>query len=462
MTYVDVKVDGEQEATWDFADELAVKNWTPDAAGNTAQTSDAKARMLWTEKYLYVLVTAVDTEIDTKNEAEYKQDSVEVFFDEHNYKEEYGKHNEFQYRQVIDPSKAGALTDKQYWDGDDIQSAVKKTDTGYVCEFAIPFKDKPVNKSFVGVEVQINDAKGGDRVGTWNLFANPAGGDATPYESTTVFGDCQLMIKTEKDEKTVNLNTEDSIELLLPAQFRKVKTDSNGETVYEVGADGKEVLDGEGNKVPVYEVDENGKYVPQDDYSEMNTKAYFDAEKGVVYCETANNVIFYIPDKFKVEKGDTVDVEIKGTYETTKTTDDDGNETEVDNGFRIWLVDTVGKPDPEHPDKRLSSDSAATTSDQFSYTKADGLELNDKNEFTVKKTLESREDEKDRSDGTSTALMIKASSWNGMIGKLTITSIKITVNKPVVNNEQKEEQEEKNRREWRRCKVKLIIFSCII
>ena len=83
----------------------------------------------------------------------------------------------------------------------------------------------------------------------------------------------------------------------LPDQFRVIKTD----------ADGNQVLDEEGN--PVYEVDANGNYIPQDGV--MNTESKL--ENGELHCKTANNAVVYFSDGTEartVLKGETAKVKI--------------------------------------------------------------------------------------------------------------------------------------------------------
>lgn len=137
-TYVDIEIDGTAEDTWDFADAMAIDNWNVDEdqedTGN-AQTSNGAAKMLWTDSYLYVLVTADDPEIDLGNEASYLRDSIELFVDSTNNKNDYSQTNAFQYRLVINPDEdaenpAGELTDKNSWDGEDIQYGLTTSETG--------------------------------------------------------------------------------------------------------------------------------------------------------------------------------------------------------------------------------------------------------------------------------------------------------------------------------------------
>lgn len=364
-TYKDIEVDGDIDTAWDFAEKMEIKNWTPDSDSSQSQTSEAYAKILWTEKNVYIMVEAKDPEIDSTNEAAYKQDSVELFVDEYDNKEEWGKSNEFQYRTVLNENAEtiGSLTDKQFWDGEEIKTAFKKTEEGYVVEYAVPLHKAPVENGFIGIELQINDAKGGERNGTWNLFANPAKGDATPYDSTLVFGDCQYAIKREPKEIVLNFSDPDSTNMELPDQFSEhdengnipyydengnvvctkileTQEDSTIKTIYK-DADGKEIEKPVGNKKPTEE------------YATMNTQARYDSENGLVYCETANNIVIYFPEDRRVLLNEKAKITIEGTY----TVDEGVEIADEDTVFRTWMVDTENK--------KLTGDGPVTTSNQI-------------------------------------------------------------------------------------------------
>ena len=397
-TYVDVAVDGTAEDTWEFADAMAIDKWNVDEGqedtGN-AQTSNATAKMLWTDSFLYVLVTADDPEIDLANEAGYLRDSIELFVDEKNIKKDYSQTNAFQYRLMINPvedeeNKAGSLTDKNSWDGEEIQYALTTSETGYVVEFAIPLNEAPTVGNFIGVELQINDASAGVRNGTWNLFADPANGDALPYDDPMVFGDCQFAIKKQPKVITLNL-TEDDCNMSLPLQF--------------VGVEG---------------------------YETMNTLSKI--EDGKLFCNTANNATVYFPEGRTVNNGENAVVKIKGTYAST----DDAQTV----AFRIWMVDTNSR--------KLIGDDPVTASNQIIVNKED-LNIAEDGTFEVELELTahdpenpSRVDEEGNeyvSEGNCDAVMIKSAAWNAMLEDLTIESVVITVQDPIRNDVTEEEAE---------------------
>lgn len=188
-TTTDIVVDGTVDKAWGFVMSMPISNWKA-AEGKKASTSNSSAKIMWTEENLYILVEAEDSDIDAKN------DSVDLFIDEYNNKEEWGsakKKNEFQYRTMVDTeakNPGSFVEDKNQWDGKAVSTAVGKTDKGYVVEFAVPLNAAPVEEKFIGVDIQINDASAEGVNGTWTLFANPEKGDKLPAESTLVFGEC--------------------------------------------------------------------------------------------------------------------------------------------------------------------------------------------------------------------------------------------------------------------------------
>ena len=146
-----------------------------------------------------------------------------------------------------------------------------------------------------------------------------------------------------------------------------------------------------------------------EEYADMNTESYFDNEKNEMHCKTANNAIVRFPDGRTILPGEKAEVKIKGTYEG-------------ENGFRIWLVDT----------SKGLSDAAATTSNQAAFTSED-IKAALKDDGTFELTAELIGSEDDKGDGykTSDAVMVKASSWNGMMDDLVLSSVVLTVYDPV-------------------------------
>ncbi|MDE6636558.1 MAG: hypothetical protein K2K09_08150, partial [Lachnospiraceae bacterium] len=440
-SYKDIVVDGDIDVAWDFAPKHEIKNWTADAEGKTAQTSDAYAKILWTAENVFIMVEATDPEIDCSNEATYYQDSIELFVDEYDNKEEWGSEkgrNEFQYRTILKDNlgadeKRGDVTDKNQWDGEEIKTAFKKTENGYVVEYAVPLHEAPVEKGFIGIELQINDAQGGERNGTWNLFANPANGDKTPYDSTLVFGDCQYAIKREPKEITLNFSDPDSTNMELPDQFAEVDEDGNYPYYDENGnVVSTKVIDPDTLEVTYKDASGNvidkpvGNKRPSENYATMNTEARYDSENGLVYCKTANNIVIYFPEDRRVLLGEEAKITIEGTY----TVDEGVEMSDGETVFRTWMVDTE--------DKKLTGDGPVTVSNQVLITYEDIKSEDGK--FSYVGDLEATGPDKPagdgyESDGTADAIMIKAPSYNSTIGNLVISNVVLTVFDPVIPTE---------------------------
>lgn len=436
-TYMDIEVDGAIDQAWDFADKLPISNWTPDAEGKEPQTSDAYAKILWTKDNVFIMVEATDPEIDCGNEASYYQDSIELFVDEYNNKEEWGSEkakNEFQFRTILKDNlganeKRGELTDKNQWDGENIKTAFQKTEKGYVVEYAIPLHVAPVEKGYIGIELQINDAKGGERNGTWNLFANPANGDMTPYDSTLVFGECQYAIRRKPKDIILNFADPGSTNMELPDQFSQ--TDEDGNIPYYDEA-GNVVciksVDPETSKVTYKDASGNvidkpvGNKKPTEEYATMNTEARYDTENKLVYCKTANNIVIYFPQDedmdIKVLNGENVKITIEGTY----TVDEGAEISDSDDIFRTWLVDSNNR--------QRTGDGPITTSDQiriaYSEIKSDTGEFKYECDLEAGTVIDNKGDGYE-SVGNCDGLMIKATSWNGMLGDLVIKNVVLRV-----------------------------------
>lgn len=439
-TTTDIVVDGTIDNAWGFVMSLPISNWKAEE-GKTAKTSNASAKIMWTAKNLYVLVEAEDSDINAK------KDSVDLFVDEYNNKEEWGaekKKNEFQYRTMIDTEakNPGSLVEgKNQWDGEDITTAVCKTDKGYIVEYAIPLHAAPVEEKYIGIEIQINDASADGINGTWNLFANPAKGDKYPSESTLVFGECQYAIRRQAREIELDFSNPNSTDMQLPDQFSK--KDENGNIQY-FDEDGETVLstqivttDDDGNTVITYQ-DKDGKVIAEPvgkriaEDGVMNTKARYDVENGLVYCETANNIVIYFPGGTKVFKGEKASVKIEGTY-TLPAAEEGADPVEVADGdtvFRTWLVDTENH--------KLKGDSPVTTSNQVLVTY--GEIKSEDGTFKYEGSFKADGPDKPandgyESDGTCDAIMIKAPSYNSTIGNLVLKKVTFVVYDEVKNED---------------------------
>ncbi|MCR5776791.1 MAG: endo-1,4-beta-xylanase [Lachnospiraceae bacterium] len=185
-------IDGEIDDAWKNAEEidLSVKGGSPKAS--------AKAKLLWDEKNLYVLMNVKDSNLDATSDAAHEKDSVEVFIDENNHKSDSYEEDDKQYRvnYLNETSFNGSKCIE-----DNIEHAVSKTDDGYIVEAAYAWTDvTPEVGTAIGIDMQINDAEGGSRIGTASWYDETGNG----WSSPKVFGEATLADKKEeKEEKEV-------------------------------------------------------------------------------------------------------------------------------------------------------------------------------------------------------------------------------------------------------------------
>ena len=186
-----IKVDGEKEAVWDQAKEVQFQIRTG------AAKASASARLLWDEQYLYVLADVTDAVLDNSSEAVHEQDSLEVFIDENNHKSDSYEEDDKQYR--VNFVNEQSFNGKQCT-AENILSAAVQTDKGYRIEAAYKWTDiTPAIGGTIGIDLQINDAEGGTRIGTVSWYDESGMG----WSSPSVFGTAALggLIQTTDPEE---------------------------------------------------------------------------------------------------------------------------------------------------------------------------------------------------------------------------------------------------------------------
>ncbi len=159
-----ITIDGEIDAVWKAVDEIKLTFYVQ---GDESANAGGYGKLLWDDKFIYVLGVVTDSTPTTAfrtGEAEWNHDSFEIFLDETN--EKIDKKSMTQFRisslgrvsgQYLDTVVTEAQLKEHY---PQLKTAAKKTDTGYVVEFAIPWtrQTKPTaNTSKLGFCLQIND-----------------------------------------------------------------------------------------------------------------------------------------------------------------------------------------------------------------------------------------------------------------------------------------------------------------
>lgn len=166
------EIDGKKDSMW----VTATSSYTINTPLYAWQGATGKAFTLYDDNYFYVLVEVEDSVLNSDNPNSYEQDSVEVFFDPENMKEEYYTDLCGQYR----VNYKGELTFGTVPTTEGVKAAAATTNKGYIIELAIPLKSKPSSGAVFGFDVQINDANAsGSRVSvmkfndpTDNSYAN--------------------------------------------------------------------------------------------------------------------------------------------------------------------------------------------------------------------------------------------------------------------------------------------------
>lgn len=181
-------VDGVRESAWDNAVTIPLTI----RLGADAQ---AQASLMWDQEYLYVFAQVKDGALDKSSSQAHEQDSLEIFIDENNHKSAAYEEDDKQYRINY--------TAEQSYNGEkclaeNIQSAANTTDDGYVIETAIRWTDiTPAGNMEIGLELQINDAAGGQRIGTLSWYDESGQG----WSSPAVFGTAILKDYVTKPEE---------------------------------------------------------------------------------------------------------------------------------------------------------------------------------------------------------------------------------------------------------------------
>ncbi len=144
------EVDGEKDAVW-------LQKTTPYNI-NTAlyawQGAKGTVRILWDENYVYTLFEIEDSLLNADSPNAYEQDSIELFLDPQNMKEDYYTDQAGQYR----VNYKGELSFGTVPTTDGVKAAATKTAKGYNVELAIPLKNAPSAGMTFAFDAQINDS----------------------------------------------------------------------------------------------------------------------------------------------------------------------------------------------------------------------------------------------------------------------------------------------------------------
>ena len=154
----------------------------------SALTTTAETKVSWDADNLYVMVDVTDDALDDTASDAYQQDSTEIFIDELNEKSGSFDDNDKQYRVSYKNLQTFNGTSCK---AENIVSATKEKEDGkgYYIETAIKWTAlSPEAGKLIGLDVQINDAKDGSRLGTLNWYDASGNG----YQNPSVYGTAVL------------------------------------------------------------------------------------------------------------------------------------------------------------------------------------------------------------------------------------------------------------------------------
>lgn len=199
IPYGTISVDADADAAWGNAVNIPLTI-------NKGSEASANAKVLWDDDNLYVYATVKDAVLDKTGAQTHEQDSLEVFIDEDNGKTASYGEDDKQYR--INYNNEQSFNGKKCL-AENVKSATKTIDGGYVVEAAFKWTDiKPANGTKIGLEFQINDAKGGKRIGTLSWYDETGMG----WSGSNVYGTVELTGKTGSNggSSSVNPGTSDT------------------------------------------------------------------------------------------------------------------------------------------------------------------------------------------------------------------------------------------------------------
>ncbi|WP_459481556.1 sugar-binding protein [Clostridium saccharoperbutylacetonicum] len=219
------KIDGIIDDIWKDAPVV-----TPKYVSGKLDTS-AEFRALWDDNALYILAQVKDKNLSVQSGTPYAQDSLELFLDENNDKtHDYGIDDlhfrvNYENAQSVDAGNIERLYTK-----------TQMTQDGYVIEARIALKSVPQNGKVLGLELQVNDAKGADRAGTINVFDSTG----TAWNDTAKFGGILL---TGRDNNDISgLNPYDLLSLIDSSKKLDLTNYKNANILTDSITAAKEVL----------------------------------------------------------------------------------------------------------------------------------------------------------------------------------------------------------------------------
>lgn len=149
------------------------------------QGATGTVRALWDENYIYALFEVTDRDLNASSPQLHEQDSIEIFLDEENMKEDYFTDAAGQYR----VNYKGELSFGTVPTTNGVKAAATQTANGYIVEIAIPLPKPAVSGMLLGFDAQINDSNSTGMRQSVMKFNDPTDNS---YISTSLWGELLL------------------------------------------------------------------------------------------------------------------------------------------------------------------------------------------------------------------------------------------------------------------------------
>lgn len=175
------EIDGTKDAVW-LQETMPYKINTPLFA---YQGASGTVRVLWDEHYVYTLFEITDKDLNKDSFNMHEQDSIELFLDPENMKEDYFTDFAGQYR----VNYKGELSFGTVPTTEGVKAAATQTANGYIVELAIPVKNTLSAGMVLGFEAQINDS---NNMGMRQSVMKFNDSTDNSYTSTALWGELLL------------------------------------------------------------------------------------------------------------------------------------------------------------------------------------------------------------------------------------------------------------------------------
>jgi GH35 family endo-1,4-beta-xylanase len=229
-------IDGQIDQAWDKVDFVPAT-----ASGSGSTDTTAKFKVLWDDKALYILADVSDSALDATSGTVYNRDCIEILLDEgNNALENIFDLDDTHYRISCENSLSadrGSL-DRLYTKVTKKKDAEDK-ETGYILEARISLQNPAQDNKIYGIELQLNDAKGGNRTGTLNVFDKTS----TVYASPTRLG--KVVLSEKNDGDVIGFNQYDLLKMVNIANDIQLEryTNDTAATVTELVAQAVATID---------------------------------------------------------------------------------------------------------------------------------------------------------------------------------------------------------------------------